>query len=115
MSIALDTRATSVRTFLRSVASFSCLEFKTLRYYPSNLLLSLAEGTVDTGIWLFIGLFLKDVANSHVAEFGGSYVSYVVIGVAFFAAAQTAVLSPFQTVMDAFWDKRLEAYSLAAH
>ena len=46
------------RAFARSVASFAWLEWKTLRYYPSNLLLSLAEGTVDTGIWLFIGLFL---------------------------------------------------------
>ena len=110
-----STRPSGIATFLRSVLSFAWLEWKTLRYYPSNLLLSLAEGTVDTGIWLFIGLFLKDIASSRVAEFGGSYVSYVVIGVAFFSAAQTAVLSPFLTVMEAFWDKRLEAYSLARH
>ena len=40
------------------------------------------------------------------------YVSYVVIGVAFFEAAQTALLSPFQTISTAFWDKRLEAYHM---
>jgi ABC-2 type transport system permease protein len=114
MSIAIDARATNVRTFLRSVASFSWLEFRTLRYYPSNLLLSLVEGTVNTGIWLFIGLFLKDVADQAVASFGGSYVAYVVIGVSFFGAAQTALTSPFDSVSQAFWDKRLEAYHMAS-
>jgi ABC-2 type transport system permease protein len=114
MSIAIDARVTSVRTFLGSVASFSWLEFKTLRYYPSNLLLSLVEGTVNTGIWLFIGIFLKDVADQAVAGFGGSYVAYVVIGVSFFGAAQTALTSPFESVSQAFWDKRLEAYHMAS-
>jgi ABC-2 type transport system permease protein len=36
-----------------------------------------------------------------------------VIGVAFFEAAQTALLSPFSSISEAFWDKRLEAYNLA--
>jgi ABC-2 type transport system permease protein len=114
VSIAIDTRATNVRTFLRSVASFSWLEFKTLRYYPSNLLLSVVEGTVNTGIWLFIGLFLKGVADQAVTAFGGSYVAYVVIGVSFFEAAQTALTSPFESVSQAYWDKRLEAYHMAS-
>jgi len=103
------------RGFLRAVASFAWLQWKTLRYYPSNLLLSLVEGLVNTGIWLFIGLFLQGVASAQVASYGGSYVSYVVIGVAFFGAAQTALLSPFQTISEAYWDKRLEAYHLAAY
>jgi ABC-2 type transport system permease protein len=111
---ALAPARAGVGTFLGAVLSFAWLEWKTLRYYPSNLLLSLAEGLVNTGIWLFIGLFLQDVARAKVAAFGGSYVSYVVIGVACFEAAQTAVLSPFQTISAAFWDKRLEAYHLAA-
>jgi ABC-2 type transport system permease protein len=105
----------SPRAFLRAVSSFIWLEWKTLRYYPSNFLLALVEGTVNTGIWLFIGLFLEDVVSSRLVEFGGSYVSYVVIGVAFFEAAQLALLSPFQTISLAFWDKRLEAYHLASH
>jgi ABC-2 type transport system permease protein len=105
----------STRAFLQAVTSFVWLEWKTLRYYPSNFLLSLVEGTVNTGIWLFIGLFLEDVVAGRLAEFGGSYVSYVVIGVAFFEGAQLALLSPFQTISLAFWDKRLEAYHLASH
>jgi ABC-2 type transport system permease protein len=100
--------------FLQAVLSFTWLEWKTLRYYPSNLLLSLVEGSVNTGIWLFIGLFLKDVVSARLDAFGGSYVSYVVLGVAFFEAAQVALVSPYQTVSLAFWDKRLEAYHLAA-
>lgn len=103
------------RAFMHAVASFVWLEWKTLRYYPSNFLLALIEGTVNTGIWLFIGLFLEDVVASRLADFGGSYVSYVVIGVAFFEGAQIALLSPFQTISLAFWDKRLEAYHLASH
>jgi len=78
--------------FVKSVGAFAWLEWKTLRYYPSNLLLSLTERMVNTGIWLFIGLFLQDVARARLADYGGSYVSYVVIGVAFFEAAQTALL-----------------------
>jgi ABC-2 type transport system permease protein len=104
-----------VIVFLQSVASFAWLEWKTLRYYPSNLLLSLTEGIVNTGIWLFVGLFLQDVASAHLAEYGGSYVSYVVLGVAFFEAAQIALLSPFSSISEAFWDKRLEAYNLTRH
>lgn len=100
-------------SFLQAMLSFAWLEWKTLRYYPSNLLLSLVEGSVNTGIWLFIGLFLGEVVNAQLDAFGGSYVSYVVIGVAFFEAAQVALLSPYQTVSLAFWDKRLEAYHLA--
>jgi len=110
-----STRLWGSRGFVRAVASFAWLQWKTLRYYPSNLLLSLVEGLVNTGIWLFIGLFLQGVASAQVASYGGSYVSYVVIGVAFFGAAQTALLSPFQTISEAFWDMRLEAYHLAAH
>jgi ABC-2 type transport system permease protein len=106
-------RANGITRFVESVGSFTWLEWKTLRYYPSNLLLSLTEGLVNTGIWLFIGLFLQSVAGARVAEYGGSYVSYVVIGVAFFEVAQTALLSPFKSVSEAFWDKRLEAYNLA--
>lgn len=112
---AMVARTESSRAFLQAVASFIWLEWKTLRYYPSNFLLSLIEGTVNTGIWLFIGLFLEDVVASRLTEFGGSYVSYVVIGVAFFEGAQIALLSPFQTISLAFWDKRLEAYHLASH
>lgn len=100
-------------SFLRAMLSFAWLEWKTLRYYPSNLLLSLVEGSVNTGIWLFIGLFLGGAVDAQLDAFGGSYVSYVVIGVAFFEAAQVALLSPYQTVSVAFWDKRLEAYHLA--
>jgi ABC-2 type transport system permease protein len=107
--------AGGVAGFVQSVGSFSWLEWKTLRYYPSNLLLTLTEGLVNTGIWLFIGLFVQSVANARVADYGGSYVSYVVIGVAFFEVAQTALLSPFKSVSEAFWDKRLEAYNLAPH
>jgi hypothetical protein len=97
---------------LKSVGSFAWLEWRTLRYYPSNLLLSLTEGMVNTGIWLFIGLFLQDVARTRLGDYGGSYVSYVVIGVAFFEGAQTALLSPFKSISEAFWDKRLEVYNL---
>lgn len=84
---AITTRQVASRAFLAAVASFIWLEWKTLRYYPSNFLLSLVEGTVNTGIWLLIGLFLEDVVAGRLAEFGGSYVSYVVIGVAFFEGA----------------------------
>ena len=57
---------------------------------------------------------LKNVADQAVAGFGGSYVAYVVIGVSFFGAAQTALESPFESISQAFWDKRLEAYHMAS-
>jgi ABC-2 type transport system permease protein len=110
-----EERSGGFESFVRGAASFAWLEFKTLRYNPSNFILSFVEGAVNTGIWLFIGLFLAGVADRAVAGFGGSYVAFVVIGVAFFETAQTALRSPFESVSLAFWDKRLEAYHLADH
>jgi ABC-2 type transport system permease protein len=99
--------------FLFSVLAFAWLEFRALRYYPSNLVLSIVQGIVQGSVWYFIARFLSGAADTKVAAYGGSYVAYVVIGVVFFQAGTAALNGPFEAISTAFWDKRLEGYHLA--
>jgi ABC-2 type transport system permease protein len=100
-------------SFLQSVLAFAWLEFRALRYYPSNLVLSVIQGVVQGSIWYFIARFLSGAADAKVADYGGSYVAYVVIGVVFYQAGTAALNGPFDAINTAFWDKRLEGYHLA--
>ena len=99
--------------FLRSVLSFAWLEFRALRYYPSNLVLSVVQGVVQGSVWYFIARFLSGAADAKVAAYGGSYVAYVVVGVVFYQTGSAALNGPFEAINTAFWDKRLEGYHLA--
>ena len=103
------------RVFIASVLSFAWLEFRALRYYPSNLVLSVLQGVVQGSLWYFIARFLSGAADSKVADSGGSYVAFVVIGVVFYQAGSAALNGPFDAINTAFWDKRLEGYHLAPH
>src|SRR5262249_3291268 len=100
--------------FLVSVLSFAWLEFRALRYYFSNLALSVIQGVVQGSVWYFIARFLSGVADAKVAAYGGSYVAYVVIGVVFFQAGTAALNGFFDAISIAFWDKRFEGYHFAS-
>ncbi len=97
--------------FLKSSLSFAWLEFKALKFYPSNLVLFVIQSFVTTGIWFFVSLFLKDYAKGSLKDFGGDFVAYMVIGVIFFQNAANILSLPFQSLSTAFWDKRLEIYN----
>jgi ABC-2 type transport system permease protein len=99
--------------FLGSVLAFAWLEYRALRYYPSNLVLSVVQGLVQASVWFFIARFLGGAADSLVADYGGSYAAYVLIGVVFFQAGSAALSGPFDAISTGFWDKRLEGYHLA--
>ncbi len=103
----------SVGGFLSSVLTFAWLEFRALRYYPSNLILSVIQGIVQGSVWYFIARFLSGAADAKVEQYGGSYVAFVVIGVVFYQAGAAALSGPFEAISTAFWDKRLEGYHLA--
>lgn len=89
---------------------FLWVELKALLFYPSNLVMTIIQKGVQLGVWYFVSVFLQGYAGSYVAKFGGSYVAYVVLGVAFNQTALTALHSPFQSIQEAFWDRRLETY-----
>ena len=97
--------------FLKSSLSFAKLEYRALRFYPSNLVLAIIQSFVTAGTWFFVSLFLKDYAASSLADYNGDYVSYMVIGVVFFQNAAAILNLPFQSINTAFWDKRLEVYN----
>jgi ABC-2 type transport system permease protein len=103
----------STGAFLGSVLAFAWLEYRNLRYYPSNLAVSVVQGIVQGSIWYFIAKFLSGAADASVAAYGGSYVAFVVIGVVFTQAGAAALTGPFEAISTAFWDKRLEGYHLA--
>jgi ABC-2 type transport system permease protein len=96
--------------FARAALSFAWLEFKALRYYPLNGVLSVIQSVVSVGIWFFVSLFLQDYASVSLEEYGGDFVAYMVVGVLFFQNTGTMMALPFQSLSTAFWDKRLEVY-----
>ena len=97
--------------FLKSALSFAKLEYRALRFYPSNFVLAVVQSYVSAGMWFFVSLFLKDYAASSLGSYGGDFVSYMVIGVVFFQNSSVILNLPFQSVNNAFWDKRLEVYN----
>ncbi len=94
----------------RAGAAVAWVEYKALRVYPSNLWLAIAQELTVVGVWYFVAQFLTPVANGVVH---GSYVAYVLVGVLLNQVALAALRSPFTTISEAFWDKRLETYRLA--
>ena len=97
--------------FLKSALSFARLEYRALRFYPSNFVLAVVQSFVTAGMWFFVSLFLKGYAASSLTAYGGDFVSYMVIGVVFFTNSSAILTLPFQSLTTAFWDKRLEVYN----
>jgi ABC-2 type transport system permease protein len=108
----LTTVKRSVSSLLRGMASFVWLEYKALRFYPATFFMTILQSVIHMGVWLFISQFISGYADNYVADYGGSYVAYVVLGVAFHEMARTALQSPFASIQTAFWDKRLETYRI---
>src|SRR5579884_3189799 len=101
--------------FLRACGAAAWLEYRNLRYYPSNLLLAGVQELTSVGVWYFVARFLNAGASAAVAQYGGNYLAYVVVGVLLNQVCLAALNSPFTTISDAFWDKRLETYRLSIH
>ena len=99
--------------FFRAAYTAAWLEYKALRVYPSNLWLAAAQELTTVGVWFFVARFLSGAANGVVLNYGGNYVAYVLVGVLLNQVGLTALRSPFTTISEAFWDKRLETYRLA--
>lgn len=104
-----------VAGFAQACLASAWLEYRNLRYYPSNLALAAFRELTTVGVWFFIGRFLNAAASASVHQYGGNYLAYVVVGVLLNQVGLAALTSPFTTISDAFWDKRLETYRLAIH
>ena len=100
---------------LRACWAAGWLEYRNLRYYPSNLLLAGAQEVTAIGVWYFVGRFLDAGASQSVRQYGANYLAYVVIGVLLNQICLAALNGPFTTISEAFWDKRLETYRLAIY
>ena len=101
--------------FLKSALSFAKLEYRALRFYPSSFVISVIQSFVSTGMWFFISLFLRDYAAASLNNYGGDFVSYMVIGVVFFSNASAILALPFGSLNTAYWDKRLEVYNASSY
>jgi ABC-2 type transport system permease protein len=104
-----------LRGFLRACRVAAWLEYRNLRYYPSNLVLAAIQELTAVGVWYFVGRFLNAGASHQVQQYGANYLAYVVIGVLLNQVCLAALNGPFTTISDAFWDKRLETYRLSVH
>lgn len=101
--------------FLKSALSFAKLEYRALRFYPSNFFLAVIQSFVTAGMWFFVSLFLKDYAATSLSSYGGDFVSYMVIGVVFFQNSAAVLTLPFNSLNAAYWDKRLEVYNSSSY
>ncbi len=101
-----------VAALLKGIGSFVWLEYKALLFYPATFFMTVFQGMINMGIWFFISLFISGYADRFVSAYGGSYVAYVVLGVAFHEVARSALKSPYVSIQTAFWEKRLETYRI---
>jgi ABC-2 type transport system permease protein len=101
--------------FLRACVTTAWLEYRNLRYYPSNLVLAAVQEVTMVALWYFTARFLSAGANHTVHQYGGDYLAYVLVGVLVNQVGLAALGSPFTTISEAFWDKRLETYRLSIH
>jgi ABC-2 type transport system permease protein len=112
---AQEQQHSGLRGFLRACRVTVWLEYRNLRYYPSNLILAAIQQLTSVGVWYFVGRFLNAGASQHVQQYGANYLAYVVIGVLLNQVCLAALNGPFTTISEAFWDKRLETYRLSVH
>jgi len=101
--------------FLHACKVAAWLEYRNLRYYPSNLALAAVAELTAVGVWYFVGRFLNAGVSQEIEQYGGNYLAYVVLGVLLNQVCLAALNGPFTTISDAFWDKRLETYRLSVH
>lgn len=113
--IATEQQGSGVAAFLRACVTAAWLEYRNLRYYSSNLVLVAIQELTMVALWYFTARFLSAGANSAVRQYGGHYLAYVLVGVLVNQVGLAALGSPFTTISEAFWDKRLETYRLSIH
>lgn len=113
--LATEQQAGGATAFLRACSTTAWLEYRNLRYYPSNLFLAAVQEVTTVALWYFVARFLSAGADSAVKQYGGNYLAYVLVGVLVNQVGLAALSSPFTTISEAFWDKRLETYRLSIH
>jgi len=113
--IAAEQQQGGLAPFLRACSTTAWLEYRNLRYYPSNLFLAAIQELTMVALWYFLARFLSAGADSAVRQYGGHYLAYVLVGVLVNQVGIAALSSPFTTISEAFWDKRLETYRLSIH
>lgn len=101
--------------FLRACRAAAWLAYRNLRYYPTNLALAAIQELTTVGVWYFVARFLSTAADAAVEQYGSNYLAFVVLGVLLNQVALAALNGPFETISEAYWDKRLETYRLAIH
>lgn len=109
----MEMQQSGVASFLRGCLASAWVEYRNLRYHPSNLWLAAIQQVASVGVWYFVSQFLSASANHFVKQYGGNYVAFVVIGVLLNQIGMTTLTAPFTTISEAFWDKRLETYRLS--
>ncbi len=114
-TIATERQQGSMVAFLRACGVAAWLEYRNLRYYPSNLALAGVQELTAVGVWYFTARFLDAGASASVSQYGGNYLAYVMVGVLLNQVCLAALNGPFTTISEAFWDKRLETYRLSIH
>jgi ABC-2 type transport system permease protein len=77
-------------------------------YFKLNFLVSQAEVVSNLIIFATVARFHSAAAGSGAAGVGGSYVSFVILGLILNAILTAALAAPYNGLLDSFWSNRME-------
>ena len=66
--IAAEQQEGGIGAFLRACRTTAWLEYRNLRYYPSNLILAAVQEITMVALWYFTARFLSAGADSAVRQ-----------------------------------------------
>jgi ABC-2 type transport system permease protein len=82
-------------------------------YFKVNAALQLVQALSQLAIFLFLGELVAPDRFSSMA--GGSYTSYLVIGMVLLQVLDKSLIGPFTSLSGAYWSTRLESLMLSPH
>lgn len=102
---------------LRSSLAVARIQFirnaRIWAYFKVNAGLQLVQALAQLAIFLFLGELVAHDRFSAMA--GGSYTSYLVIGMVLLQILDKSLIGPFTSLSGAYWSTRLESLMLSPH
>lgn len=97
---------------LKIMATFVRREVKMWARFRVSFFMDLVGILAQASIFLFIGTaFMKDSAA--MAQYGGDYVTYLILGLAFIKFMDNSLVSPYGSLSESYWMSRLETILLS--
>jgi ABC-2 type transport system permease protein len=79
-------------------------------FYACSSAVDLAQMLVNATVFFFMALYVGPAAGAHVAEFGGNYAGYILIGFLTAGLLGGLMRSFYEAVASGYWGAQLEFY-----